>query len=90
MGPMQTTSNADWWNYASCKGIDTESFFSRSPEKIEIALAVCQGCFVKAACRITGDSEEKLYGHYCWGVRGGETAEQRKARRGYSSKGWSR
>lgn len=74
--------DGQWWHAAMCKSADWRIFFSERPEKKQAALFYCQSCPVRTECLESCDAEERPYGTYVYGVRGGETADERKARRG--------
>lgn len=73
-----------WYREAVCKQESPELFFGKG-QAIPKALKVCASCPVMQACRESGDKEEEMYGHYTYGVRGGETREDRLKRRGFST-----
>lgn len=74
--------SGDWYNRAACLGVDYTLFFRESKQTLVIS-RYCLNCPVMMQCRLAGDLEEREYGNSIWGVRGGETAMQRKQRRGY-------
>ena len=66
-----------WWDDAACAGtLKTEVWFDRDPT---IALEVCRHCPVIVACRADADANETPSSTF--GVRGGETEQQRIDRR---------
>jgi len=70
----------DWQLRASCRGLDTDMFYSQEPEIIEQAKAVCGQCAVKAVCLDDAMANEDF------GVWGGTSANERKnARRQHRS-----
>jgi WhiB family redox-sensing transcriptional regulator len=75
------SAEAGWQSRGACQGVDPELFFP--PEKVSaervrvqeaIAKAVCRSCPVAGLC-LSSALEERLE----FGVRGGLTAEDRKA-----------
>lgn len=74
----------DWYKRAACKNEDIEIFFGKGT-RVQRALRICNACPVKLDCRDAGDKEEAEYGHYVYGIRGGENREDRLKRRGYST-----
>lgn len=72
-----------WYKQAECKKESPELFFGKG-QTIPKALKICNSCPVLQECRAEGDKTEEPYGHYVYGVRGGETREDRLLRRGWS------
>jgi hypothetical protein len=56
----------------ACVGVDTEVFFSDSPNDIRLAKAICEGCPVKNMCLEWANAYAEF------GIFGGLTPEERK------------
>jgi hypothetical protein len=67
-----------WREDANCLDMDPEMFFDKASEAA--ALAACVDCPVRTDCREETDKVERLM-RFTFGVYGGETARQRRARR---------
>ena len=76
---MPIPESTKWYTHAACKNMDLTTFFLASEEAK--ALVICSNCRVMQECRISCDTEEGRYSQYAYGVRGGETADERKQRR---------
>lgn len=57
----------DWRTIAACRDADTAVFFT--PERTLEALAICDGCPVKAPCAKAGRMEEGVWGGRPEGAR---------------------
>lgn len=60
-------SKDNWRMTAACSGMDTELFFSYSPDMRDIAMQICESCVVKQECL---DDARKMHDKY--GIRGGK------------------
>jgi hypothetical protein len=68
-----------WYDQrAACRGADIDIFFKLSvPANKEMALALCQACRVRPECLAASMREET--GIQRFGIRGGLTADERRA-----------
>ncbi len=67
----------DWHDQAACLGMDTAIFFPRKGESAKPALEICGGCPSRRPCLDAALADPQL-DH---GIRGGMSAEARKAHR---------
>jgi hypothetical protein len=67
-----------WREHAACRNTDSNLFFNR--RTYEASLRYCAICRVRIECRSWADESEGA-DSYVFGIYGGETPEQRKARR---------
>lgn len=40
----------NWWDYAACRGVDTEEFYPEKGGCSVIARRICAGCMVRVEC----------------------------------------
>ncbi len=76
-----TTRAANWPTAAACRDMDDDPFFSDQPGTLNrLRTIACSGCPVLVNClRAAQEAEEGT--SYLWGLRGGLTADQRRALR---------
>lgn len=68
-------STAGWWQAASCRGADTETFFPLPGDQsgVQRALAICELCPVRVPCRRYALGHRERHG--IWGGLTEETRE---------------
>ena len=74
-----------WWTKRACAGLGPDLFFA--PErsaKTRKAVAICEGCPVRAECLTYAEDLEQDINDldYITGVYGGKTPKDRKERKG--------
>jgi WhiB family redox-sensing transcriptional regulator len=70
---IELFARPDWQAFAACRGSDRDVFFPSRGEAIGEAVAICQGCPVRAECL-----EYALINNEQFGVWGGLSERQRK------------
>lgn len=71
---MAATDSTAWTQYARCKDLDTEMFYSEVPEIYYQALNECARCPVRIQCL-----KDALRRGDNWGVRGGTLQRDRRS-----------
>ena len=72
----------EWQLAAACRDVpNPDIFFPAKGGGTSKAKAICAGCPVQLPCRLLADELEALESIGVWGVWGGESPEERVARR---------